>query len=404
MKKPLLLPLLAVSLLCRVAPAHAATYSWINDTGTNSPWNDANNWAPIAPATGFPNEIDAVVHINGAFTKNVTVELAGSPVLGTLNLGDALGGDSLIRFAGGGASQGLTMRVSSGSAQINKTTANEVRVERTFNFRSDTVISVTGGLLSFANGNARLGVTNSVGNLFFEGVGGKTVFASSATSSTFSNSFTGDVTIRNGGTLEVNNLFQAASSTAARVTVASTGKLMGSGTIGRSTVVQSGGLLNPGSSGGILTFSEGLELQAGSATTIELFSNTTGSRGEALGYDGVNISAGNLTIAETARIDLVFNGAGSTVDFSNAFWDEEQQWLLFQSAGTLEVSGGIFELGSISTDSQGAAFGTTGGQFSFLQVGNDVYLQYTAVPEPGSVALWLGAGVGCLLYRARRKR
>jgi hypothetical protein len=64
---------------------------------------------------------------------------------------------------------------------------------------------------------------------------------------------------------------------------------------------------------------------------------------------------------------------------------------------------GIFNLGTVSNDSLGQAFSSTGGSLAFSQVGNDIYLNYTAVPEPGTWALLGLAGVAWLIVHRRRR-
>jgi hypothetical protein len=45
-----------------------------------------------------------------------------------------------------------------------------------------------------------------------------------------------------------------------------------------------------------------------------------------------------------------------------------------------------------------------GGSFSVAQIGNEVVLQYTAVPEPSSLVLVACLSLGAIAHRSRRSR
>jgi hypothetical protein len=124
----------------------------------------------------------------------------------------------------------------------------------------------------------------------------------------------------------------------------------------------------------------------------------TGVRGT--DYDGINV-AGILTIDAAATSDLVFNGASSNVDFNDAFWDEDQSWQVF-IAGTFSGPD-VFSVQSISEDSNGLALAANRGFFTWNAVGNEVHLEYTAVPEPSSFALLSLGLIGIGIHRRRRK-
>jgi hypothetical protein len=117
----------------------------------------------------------------------------------------------------------------------------------------------------------------------------------------------------------------------------------------------------------------------------------------------VNVTGGTLTIESGVAFNVVFNSLGSTVDFSSGFWDGSQSWLVFSNANLPSTVAGIFDLGTVTHDSLGQSFSTTGGSLAFSQVGNDIYLNYTAVPEPGTWALLGLAGVAWLIIHRRRR-
>jgi len=103
-----------------------------------------------------------------------------------------------------------------------------------------------------------------------------------------------------------------------------------------------------------------------------------------------------------ATINLVFNGIGSNVDFSNSFWSSNQQWQFFDVAGT--TSGTPFQIGTISPDIQGDAITDvySNASFGVSQIGSDVYITYS-VPEP-STALFVATALSAALLLFPHKR
>jgi hypothetical protein len=157
----------------------------------------------------------------------------------------------------------------------------------------------------------------------------------------------------------------------------------------------------------VQTFTNGLTYSTGSTFVWELTGNTSSGRGTA--FDGVNVSGGSLTINGGVTNNLVFNGVGSTVNWSDAFWASNQQWLVFDNASppTL-VSSNVFDtinVGQLDSISQSLTTVRSGSSFSWETIGDDLYLTY-AIPEPSTYALLalLGAGfAGRALVRRRRR-
>lgn len=211
-----------------------------------------------------------------------------------------------------------------------------------------------------------------------------------------SNTYTGTTSVSD-GTLVVNGSLTSAGS---NVTVGAGGILAGTGTISRPTNIF--GTHNPGNSPGIQTFGDNLSYQNGSTVNWDLIANTDAGRGT--NYDGVNLTgSSNLSIFGTSTINLLFDGAGSTVDWTHAFWDANQSWLFYSLAdGTVT---GSFTLGAISDDSLGVALSAIreAAYFSIDTVGNDVYINYTAIPEP-RMALGFGLATALLVFLRRRSR
>lgn len=183
------------------------------------------------------------------------------------------------------------------------------------------------------------------------------------------------------------------------VSVGGGATLGGSGTIHGATTIE--GIHAPGSSPGVQTFAGGISYTTGATLRWELTDNlnTVGLRGT--GFDGVDVSGGLLSIAAGVTSELVFNGPGSAVDWTDAFWDSGHSWLVYDNASLPSLaSGNIFDTISVSNDSLDEAFAVAGGTFTWEASGNDVYLVYT-IPEPASAGL-VAAMLGLVLLRRRR--
>jgi hypothetical protein len=112
---------------------------------------------------------------------------------------------------------------------------------------------------------------------------------------------------------------------------------------------------------------------------------------------------GNLTFAGSTTVNLLFNFAGSAVDWSDALWDADQSWTVYDVNGSTNNFGNL-SLGTANwADGQGDLFNSvrSGAFFSLSLSGNDVLLNYTAIPET-SVSLLGGLSALLLLRRKRR--
>jgi autotransporter-associated beta strand protein len=212
---------------------------------------------------------------------------------------------------------------------------------------------------------------------------------------------TGSLTLAGSGnvlgavTVSGGRLVVLGSITGGSVTVASAGTLAGTGTIGGLTTI--GGQHTPGNGVGAQSFGAGLTYNAGSTLAWELAGNT--ATGPGTNFDQVLVTGGNLTVASGSALSLVYNGSGSTVNWSDTFWSANQTWTVvdFSGAGT---SSGVFGSVTLTTDSLGQSLATVrpGGGFTIASVGNDVVLTYV-VPEPTAGVLVLAAALGAVLRR-----
>lgn len=268
--------------------------------------------------------------------------------------------------------------------------------------QSNQTYNVAGlqGTRDLALGNNTLSVgannasTNYAGNL--SGTGGLAKVGTGTLELSGANGFTGTTDV-GAGKLVVNG-----STAGGAVTVQSGASLGGSGTLGGSTTFLSGSTHTPGNSPGLQNFTSGLTYNTGSTFQWELIGNTTSGRGSI--FDGVNVSGSSLSIFSGVTSSLIFNGAGSAVDWTDSFWGSSRGWLVFSSTAGITSGPSIFDTINISNDKNGVSLSAAraGAFFSWSQSGNDLFLNYTNVPEPSSLVIFGVVALG-VAYRARRK-
>jgi autotransporter-associated beta strand protein len=210
------------------------------------------------------------------------------------------------------------------------------------------------------------------------------------------NTYSGATTLQV-GTLAVNGR----TGTGAFESMANT-RLEGTGTIAGAATI--GGTHAPGNSPGIQTFESDLTYDGG-RVEWELIGNSTSGRGTT--FDGIDV-AGNLEFKDGTLnlLDLVFNAAGSSVNWDDSFWAANRTWQLYDLDGGTTTGIDNFSI-TIQDwlDSTGRALSQSsraGATFNVGLDGQDVVINY-AVPEPSTLALAAAAGLAGLMLVRRRK-
>jgi autotransporter-associated beta strand protein len=226
---------------------------------------------------------------------------------------------------------------------------------------SNSVVATTSTLTvgdADANGDFGGVILNGTGTVAFTKIGGGTQRLSGT------NTYTGATTV-SAGTLVIDG---NQSSATGGVTVATGATLAGIGIVGGATTI-SGDLAAGSSAVGLLSFSNGLTLNGTAESLFQINGLTRGTEFDAINITGALAYSGVLTLdfgfaAEASQTFNLFDFTSQSGNFTS---------LNFVDAGY----GGTFD----------AASGV---------------LTLTSVPEPGTTALLVGAGLALLASRRRR--
>ena len=348
---------------------------------------------------------DVSVAFNAASTYNGTTTIRNA---GTLNANVAAGLPNATRSAF------ILDDTGSGNSTLG-INGNTNQVAASLTGAASSFVGITGGsTLTVGTG---VGTTTFAGNL--TGLGGLVKDGASTQVLSGANAgFTGNVTVQ-GGTLKLD--ISGSVSGSAVVTVGGVGSsgavldvttktggltigvaqtLKGIGQIDGNTTIT--GTHAPGNSPGLQTFNGNLIYSTGSMLNWELATNTVGTRG--VDFDGIDvIGAGVLTIQSGVSSNLIFNGVGSAVNFTDGFWTSNHSWLVYDDVnGPSLASGTVFDSINLTADSLSQTLGT--GSFSWRQSVNDVYLDFTVTPVPEPMGFITGLlCLGAASFRRRRR-
>ena len=335
----------------------------------------------------------------------------------TLTLGGANTYSGTTSISTGTLKAGSTGAFSASSAITLANTAGATLDTTGFN---TTVGSLAGGGTN--GGNVTLGAaTLSVGGdntspaayagvISSTGAGGLTKIGTGTQTLSGANTYTGSTSVT-GGKLLVSGSLTATSSvavssnailsvnglvaTGATITN-SGGTVQGQGTVG-AVAVTSGGSLSPGLT--TVNNSAGTLTSAGSGVSLDATSNFNIRLGVATPSD-------NDQLAMTAG-DVTLGGANLQLTLGGFYQSQAMGFTYVIINGTAAGSfiAGQFAQGTTITDSNGDKFNILYNVDSTGAVaGNDVVLQLTAIPEPGTWAMMLaGAAMLMVVQRARRR-
>lgn len=230
--------------------------------------------------------------------------------------------------------------------------------------------------------------------------------------------------VLSGGDVVTSGTVRADGVVNAPVTVENGGLLQGAGTVG-AVNLRSGGIVSPGNSVGTLTTTAASTNQwYGGATVYFEFKNadtdpvTAGTQGTAgTDWDYLDLVDGSLTISATSadritiRIDSWLpnntgHGQADSFDPSGSY-----RWLFVRATGGITFTSGTDVFAFETTTPGFGVFGTgnpytmvPGGNFRIAAIGNELYIEYDAVPEPSSLALTSLAGAAALSRGNRLRR
>lgn len=244
----------------------------------------------------------------------------------------------------------------------------------------------TSGTLSFGNPGTQ--ILNNV----ISGTGGLSV-SNGVTTLSGNNTYSGPTNIT-GGKL----LLTGANTGGGTITVGNGAIFGGTGTTTGPLVLNSGSAVAPGASPGIL--SVGATTFAGGARFAFEINSVTGTAGtswDLLGISGaltITATVGNPFIVDLTSLNLS-NTAALVSNFNAA---NSYSWLFASaSGGVTGFSAGVFQYNASAFQNN-----LNGGSFFVSNVGNDLFLNFTPVPEPSTYAL-LALGLGVIVVLSRRR-
>ncbi|NBR10182.1 MAG: PEP-CTERM sorting domain-containing protein, partial [Opitutaceae bacterium] len=363
-------------------------------------------------------------YAGGTLISNGTLQLGNGAAAGMHGLGDVVNNSHLIfnRSDGGHYDQ-----VISGTGDVTKAGAGTLIYTRDNTYSGGTTISDgaiqvgrnsydpadpyelitnTGGttgsigagpvlnnshlIFNRSDNISYTGTVTGTGDFIKNGSGALTI-------SSNANAFSGGVVINAGKLLVTNSAGSATGSGA--VNVNNGAAFGGTGLISGALIINGGGSVSPGSSPGQLQVGNGTTFASGGHYVFEI-NNTAGAPGT--NWDLLSISGG-LTISATVStpfvLDLVSLNAGNTNGLLANF-DPTLAYSWKFVTTTTGITG--FSAGAFQYNASNFSNSLDIGHFYVSQAGNDLYLNFTPVPEPTTWVL-LSLGLSSVLLSLRRK-
>ncbi len=385
-------------------------FVWKNATG-----NFADNIANLSGARWENLDRDDVLSPVGTITTNAVLRFAGTggyTATNNLNL-TATGNRHLVTR--------IILNATAGTSTIAATGSNAFRFDSTIGvapqirqdgagaFNISHPLDLTGRNLELAgNGAGRVTLAGTIGQQ-----SGQTGSIIKSGTSTFAlggnNTYTGGTTV-NGGTLLVTNTAGSGSGTGTgAVAVNSGGTLGGTGTISGATTVNAGGTIRGDSGTGTGT------LNLANTTILGAAGSTGGTLAARLAVNGGGTVTGNSKLALGSNtLNLVSTGGKfNIVLLADGGLTSGQAYTIILATGGLtsyQRNGVVWNaiLNPFTTADYTVTSGSGAWTFSNTLLGvdgsNNLTLQFTPVPEPGTVLAAAGAGVLALGGIRRRFR
>jgi autotransporter-associated beta strand protein len=341
------------------------------------------------------------------FTSNGT----NATIIGSGGAGASINQNGISRTGGSGSTGAVIVRYLGAAAGTGGTVSSSAVAGYTvhsFLTSGSSSLDLSGLNLNSRLGAVENGVISGSGDLTFTGPGTMTLNAA--------NTYSGRTHI-SAGTLALGSSGSIANSSGVNIatganfnvttvvggfTLGAEQNLSGGGTITGDVTIS--GSHTPGFSPGVQSFADDLTYTVGSSVVWELIDNTIAGRGT--NYDGINVG-GDLSFTGSTTINLDFALAGSTVNWTDSFWDTDitgtSGWKLFDVNGSisgfednLQLAAGHYTDGSL----QSLTSVRSDASFYLYKANDGIYLNYSAVPEPSAAVLAALSAIGLL----RRKR
>lgn len=344
----------------------ADVFSWNDADGV---WSDTNAWQGATPPPGAtpPDTLNFGAVAGGS---NSTNDLgAGVANVNGIHANTGANLNHSVNLYGGSFQMSGANATITASAGTQLTVNNDVSLANSIGIGGSGGTVILNGQITGSGGITVNGAGTYVLNNAANGYGGTAV---------------------NAGTLVVNGTTGAGS-----VTASGTGVLKGSGSVG-ALHVSSGGAISPGNSPG--TMHAASAEFGGSGVYIWEINDFTGTAGNDPGWDLLNVS-GQLDITATPADRFIIkltsltlaDIAGVATNFNNG-----QDYSLTIASAAGGISG--FNANDFVLNLDGFQNPLAGGFWSISQAGNNLDLNFTAVPEPSMVML---LGVGFAVFGAR---
>jgi autotransporter-associated beta strand protein len=384
--------IVVATLLC--LPTMGLTQGWIHGSGQgNANWNVKQNWlGNVIPANdGTANLTFGAPGVSGTglmpnIVRDWSVNSLTFSTLDTASYTLRSSGGYTLTIQGGGISNlGPSTHSISNTVALGANQTWQAVLGATLNIKGAVLNNGHDLTVSGSGDVAVEGTISGTGGLVKEGLGN--LLLSGA------NTYSGG-TIVNSGTLAVNNVIGSATGIG-DVTIGSAGLLTGSGII--TGPVGLSGLIAPGHNIGSLT--TGGQTWNASAGLRWQISDATGLPGS--GWDLVSVNGG-LNITATPANSFTIHAGSLTPVFTaglaaNFDPNASYSWLILTT--TSGISG--FDPNAFTVDLAGFV-NPLAGSFNAVNIGNDLFLNYTPVPEPALCSL---VGLSLLLFTLlKRKR